>query len=164
MMRKQARLQDRLLIGWREWVGLPDLQVDWIKAKIDTGARTSAIHAWNIAEHGNGRTREVTFDLHPVQRDNGTIVSCRAPLVGTRQVRSSSGHSETRHVIRTTLALGDRSWEIELTLTNRDEMGFRMLLGRTALRGRVIIDPGRSFMTRRLAPKRSADMTGEKSP
>ncbi|MDH3232350.1 MAG: ATP-dependent zinc protease [Alphaproteobacteria bacterium] len=140
-----------MLIGWREWVGLPELGVQMVKSKIDTGARSSALHAWNIRPFDKGDAPWVAFDLHPMQRDNNVVIECEAPVLGERHVRSSSGTIQLRYVIKTVLELGVRRWPIELTLTNRDEMGFRMLLGRTALRRRVIIDPSRSFLsTRRL--------------
>jgi len=142
-------MRQRPLVGWREWVALPELDVDRIKAKIDTGARTSSIHAWNIRLLNGDGGHWVSFDLHPVQRDNRKVISCRAPLADSRDIRSSSGHIESRFVIETLLKLGDDTWPIHLSLTNRDEMGFRLLLGRTALRKRVIINPGRSFLTTR---------------
>lgn len=137
------------LIGWREWVGLPELGVQMIKAKIDTGARSSALHAWSIKPFDRDGQEWVTFELHPMQRDSNVVVECEAQVLGERQVRSSSGAREIRYVIRTVLELGVRHWPIEITLTNRDQMGFRMLLGRTALRRRVIIDPSRSFLNMR---------------
>lgn len=143
MKRKKKPLQT---IGWREWVGFPELGVDAIKAKIDTGARTSTIHAWNIVEHESDDGPWVSFELHPVQRDNKTIVPCRAKVWDTREIRSSNGQIEHRVIIRTTLQLSENNWPIELSLTNRDAMGFRLLLGRAALRKRVRIDPGRSFL------------------
>lgn len=135
-----------LNIGWREWVGLPELGVHAIKAKIDTGARTSAIHAWKIEPFQRGGEIWLRFELHPEQRSKAGAIICEAPAVDRRHVRSSGGHVTSRYVIRTTLALGTASWPIELTLTNRDQMGFRMLLGRTALKGGVLIDPARSFL------------------
>lgn len=147
-IRKVRKIKrQRLNIGWREWVGLPDLGVERVKAKIDTGARTSSIHAWNIVPEESEDGLFVTFDLHPVQRSNGTTISCRAPVAAQRSIRNSGGHVEHRYIILTELQLGARRWPIELSLTNRDEMGFRMLLGRAALRRRVTIDPGRSFLT-----------------
>ena len=138
-------------IGWREWVGFPELGVDAIKAKIDTGARTSAIHAWNIVEYDLDGSPWASFDLHPVQRNNKMIQSCCAPVCDTRDVRSSNGQTEHRVIIRTLLQMGDERWPIELSLTNRDAMGYRLLLGRTALRKHVRIDPGRSFLIPRPA-------------
>ena len=140
-----------ILIGWREWVGLPDLGVQMVKAKVDTGARSSALHAWNIRTFQKEDQRWVSFDLHPMQRDNNVVIECAALVLGERRVRSSSGTMQRRYLIKTVLELGGRRWPIEITLTNRDEMGFRMLLGRTALRRRAIIDPSQSFLsTRRL--------------
>lgn len=125
---------------------LPDLAPDdSIKAKIDTGARTSAIHAWDIERFDRDGEPWVRFWLHPRQRDDGHVVSAEARLVEEREVRSSNGDVESRCVVTTTLELGDESWPIELTLTKRDQMGFRMLLGRTAMAGRLTVDPGVSY-------------------
>lgn len=135
-------------IGWREWVGLPDLGVEVIKAKIDTGARTSALHAFDIEIFPADGIETVYFQIHPLQHSRSPSIPTHAPLVGWRHVRSSSGHQAERPLIRTTIAWLDHEWPLELTLTNRDEMGFRMLLGRRALRRRATIDPGRSFIDR----------------
>lgn len=151
----------KALAGWREWVGLPDLGVARVKAKLDTGARTSAIHAWNIALEGDEAAGAwIRFDLHPLQRDNSLVVPCRAQLVDIRDIRNSGGGRERRYVIRTQLALGETTWPIELSLTNRDQMGFRLLIGRAAVRDHLIVDPGRSFV---LGPKRRPD-TARQSP
>lgn len=150
-MKRNTVKPKRQIIGWREWVGLPDLRVSAIKAKIDTGARTSAIHAWNITEHEEPDGPWVSFDLHPEQRNNKIIVPCRARIHDRRKIRSSNGQIETRIIIQTTLQLGENTWPIDISLTNRDAMGFRMLLGRAALRRRVRIDPGRSFLIPRPA-------------
>lgn len=129
-------------IGWREWLQLPDLGVDRIKAKIDTGARTSALHVWDLnVEDGVAR-----FVLHPVQKRSRPSVDASAAITDWRWVRSSSGHRQHRPVIVTTFQLGDATWESEVTLTSRDEMGFRLLLGRTALARRFVVDPARSFV------------------
>ena len=133
------------MLGWREWVALPDLGTEAIKAKIDTGARTSALHAYRITPFEEDGRHRVRFAVHPVQRRRLPEIECIADMVGERMVTSSSGHRERRIVIRTPLEVGGRSWPIEITLTDRDEMSFRMLLGRQALRRRVLIDPGRSF-------------------
>ncbi|MDZ7674677.1 MAG: ATP-dependent zinc protease [Acidimicrobiales bacterium] len=137
------------VVGWREWVRLPDLLPDSepVKAKLDTGARTSAIHAWDIEEVERDGARWVRFWLHPRQDDDEHVVQVEARLVEEREVRSSNGEIESRCVIATNLALGDEVWPIELTLANRDEMGFRMLLGRTAMKRRVLVDPSASFRT-----------------
>jgi hypothetical protein len=136
-------------VGWREWIALPDLGVARIKAKVDTGARSSAIHAYNMRIYDRGGRPYVRFDIHPLQRATDHAVVARAEIVAIRNIRSSSGQIELRPVIRTTAALGEQTWTIELTLTNRDEMGFRMLLGRQAVRGRFLVDGGRSYLQSR---------------
>jgi hypothetical protein len=135
-----------LRIGWREWVRLADLGVAAIKAKIDTGARTSALHAFAVEPFRRAGGLWVRFEVHPVQRSNAVKIKCEALAVDERAVRNSGGQVERRYIIETHLMLGDRSWPIELALANRDQMGFRMLLGRTALEGRALIEPGRSFV------------------
>jgi hypothetical protein len=138
---------DRLVVGWREWVRLPDmLGGDWVKAKVDTGARTSAIHAWDVVREERDGRDWVRFQLHPRQGDDRHVVEAAAPLVEEREVRSSNGDVELRPVIETTIALGGQRFSTELTLTKRDQMGFRMLLGRTGLAGRALVDPGRSHL------------------
>jgi hypothetical protein len=135
-------------IGWREWVALPALGVDAVKAKIDTGARSSSLPAWDVeVVPGNGRGPRVRFVLHHRQRDLTLTVAVEADLVDVRDVRSSNGEVEARPVIRTPVVVAGRRYLIDLSLTRRDEMGFRMLLGRRALRRRFVIDPGRSFLT-----------------
>ena len=134
------------VIGWREWAALPDLGVGHIKVKADTGARTSALHAYAIRRFRRDGADWVRFDLHPIQRDAGQVVTAEAPLAARRRVRSSSGHERLRPVIVTTLELAGRRWAIEVTLVRRDLMGFRMLLGRSALRRRFLVDAGGSFL------------------
>jgi hypothetical protein len=153
-MEAQIFPKQPLKVGWREWVGLPDLGVAAIKAKIDTGARTSALHAYRIEPFRRAGALWLRFELNPIQRSHATRVACEARAVGERTVRNSGGGIERRYVIATLLKLGDAAWKIELALTNRDHMGFRMLLGRTALQGRVLIEPGRSFLLG-TAPARS---------
>jgi hypothetical protein len=144
----EARLVPRqpLKIGWREWVGLPDLRVAAVKAKVDTGARTSALHAYNIAPFRRSGALWLRFELHPIQRSEAMKVVCEARAIDERAVRNSGGGVERRYIITTLLKLGEKSWPIELALANRDQMGFRMLLGRTALEGRALIEPGRSYL------------------
>jgi hypothetical protein len=142
-------------IGWREWVSLPDLLIPRIKAKIDTGARSSSLHAFDIEVFERGRERLVRFKVHPVQRDTQHTVLSEAKLLGMRQVRNSGGQQESRPVIGTTVELLGRRWLIELTLASRDAMGFRMLLGREALRGRCLVDAGASFLAGRLRKRRA---------
>jgi len=152
------KFKQKVTIGWREWVAFPELGIDSIKAKIDTGARTSAMHAWHIQPYKHDEKDWVEFEVHPVQRNNKERLVCRAPVHACRKVRSSSGHHEMRYVIKASVEMGKRSHVIEVTLTNRDQMGFRLLLGRTALRGNYIIDPGRSYLTgKHYKQARSAD-------
>ena len=146
------------VIGWREWISLPDLDVNQIKVKIDTGARSSALHAYKVQHFKRGGRRMVRFEVRPYQRNSLLSIPAEAPLVDERTVRSSSGHAEVRSVIRTRIRILEREWEIDISLTNRDEMGFRMLLGREALKNRFLIDPGRSFR----AGRRSSDGEGTK--
>ena len=139
----------RARIGWREWVALPDLGVTRIKAKIDTGARSSALHAFDL-EHFRRRGHDmVRFAIHTLQRSSKRIIIAEAEMLDERVVRSSNGVNALRPVILTRVELLGESWPIELTLASRDEMGFRMLLGRQAVRGRFLIDPGRSYLAGR---------------
>ncbi|MCR9276799.1 MAG: ATP-dependent zinc protease [Pseudomonadaceae bacterium] len=130
-------------IGWREWLALPDLGIDAIKAKIDTGARTSALHAFEVQPSADGRI--VRFAMHPEQRATDTVIWCESAVVDRRVVRDSGGHEEERFVIATQVALGGACYACEVTLTDRDSMGFRMLLGRTALAGRYVVNSARSY-------------------
>lgn len=137
--------RDRPVVGWREWVVLQELTPTPIKAKIDTGALTSSLHAFDLHVDVSGDTLVASFVVHPVQRSAADGTRVEVPVRGFRNVRSSSGHRERRPVIRTPLTLGARLFDIDITLTSRDTMGFRMLLGRAALQRRFLIDPGRSF-------------------
>lgn len=136
------------IIGWREWVELPELGIAQIKAKVDTGARTSALHAFALRPFKEGDKEKICFDIHPLQGNTQTVITCTADIIDRRSVSDSGGHREERFVIRTPIVIGDRSWPIEITLTERDTMLFRMLLGRSAIRRRFIINPARSFLTR----------------
>ena len=132
-------------IGWREWVSLPDLGIEFIKAKVDTGARTSSLHAFDLEETMRDGVVHVRFLVHPEQRTSEPTIAAELPLLSTRRVRDSGGKAELRPVVETTIELFGRRWPIELTLTSRDAMGFRMLLGRQAIRRRFTVDPGGSF-------------------
>ncbi len=138
----------KLTVGWREWVSLPELGLPKIKAKVDTGARTSALHAFEIRLFEQDGHKRVEFRIHPNQRDNDTEITCVADVKDEREVRDSGGHKELRPVIETPLQVGDKMWPVEITLTSRDDMLFRMLVGRTALKGLAVVDPGRSYLTR----------------
>lgn len=144
---------ERPVIGWREWVRLPGLLVLPIKAKIDSGARTSSIHSFGTRRFFEGGAPHVEFVLHPLQRRATPEIVCVAPIMDERWVRSSNGEREHRIVVETQARLGETVWPIELTLADRDVMGFRMLLGREAIRRRFLIDPGRSFRLSRRHPK-----------
>ncbi|MCE0507722.1 MULTISPECIES: ATP-dependent zinc protease family protein [Microbacterium] len=134
------------LTGWREWVSLPDLGVDWIKAKIDTGARTSSLHAFDIVEFAQDGETWVRFKVKPWQDSQEDAVVVECPVHDRRAVRSSSGHAQERLVVELLIRLVDREVLAEVTLSNRDEMGFRMLIGREALRQGFSVDPARSFL------------------
>lgn len=134
-----------MTLGWREWVSFPELGLPMIKAKVDTGARTSALHAFEIRPFEENGIQRVEFKIHPRQRDNDTVVACTADVIDERIVSDSGGHKGNRWVIRTPLKLGDDTWPIEITLTARDDMKFRMLLGRTAINGRAIVNPAKSY-------------------
>src|SRR5262249_26730250 len=139
----------RPVVGWREWVRLPQMGDFHIKAKIDTGARSSALHVFDVETFMRRGAAWVRFQIHPLQRSVESTVRAAAPIFEHRAVRSSSGHVELRPVILTELELFGEQWPIELTLANRDQMGFRMLLGREALRRRLTVDPGRSYLAGR---------------
>ena len=134
----------RLLIGWREWIALPDLHLPAIKAKVDTGARTSSLHAFDVESFHERGVLKVRFKVHPMQRRSDIVVTCVAPVIDYRSVSDSGGHHEKRFVIETTLHLGILKFPIEMTLANRETMSHRMLLGRSAMK-LLIIDPAHSY-------------------
>lgn len=136
-------------LGWREWVSLPDLGIDPIKAKVDTGARTSALHAFEVDPFEKDGETWVRFSIHPLQYDTDKVVTCEARVLDQRRVRDSGGHAEMRYVIRSTIVVGDSPVEAEITLTDRETMKFRMLLGRTALRQGYVVDSARSYLSRK---------------
>lgn len=162
-----SETQDKIVVGSEEWCSLPLLGIPAIKARVDSGARTTAIHAFNIKSFKRGQVPWVSFEVHPLQKNRRTIVRCEAKVLDKRMVKSSSGIAEKRYVIQTTLEHDNKSWEIEVTLSNRDSMGYRMLLGREAMIGRILVDPAASFLGGEIAENtlehEYADSTREKS-
>ena len=142
MKNKDCRLP---VIGWREWVGLPDFGIKAIKVKVDTGARTSSLHAFDMRIFEREGEKWARFQIHPVQRKNIKAVDTEARILEFRSVRSSSGVASMRPVIVTNIELLGIIWPVELTLASRDEMGFRMLLGREAFRNKFLVDAGNSY-------------------
>jgi len=139
-------ISNPITVGWREWVLLPELGLPAIKAKIDTGARTSCLHAFSVTPFEKNGKEWVRFGIHPHQDDTETEVFCEAEVIEKRMVSDSGGHKEERFVISSEMVLADQRWPIEITLTNRDSMFFRMLLGRTAMKNNIIVSPGKSFL------------------
>lgn len=135
------------ILGWREWIALPQLGIERIKAKVDTGARTSALHAFNVRLYEEDGQRFVRFMVHPIQGNNEKFVKCTAKVKDERLVTDSGGHKEQRLVIETAIKIGDHQRTVEVTLTDRDNMLFRMLLGRTAIRPHFLVDPNKSFLS-----------------
>ncbi|HCS12322.1 MAG: ATP-dependent zinc protease [Zetaproteobacteria bacterium CG06_land_8_20_14_3_00_59_53] len=144
--------QPKVVLGWREWVSLPDLGIEHIKAKVDTGARSSALHTFELSSFSEDGIARVRFAIHPLQNDTSTIRYCVADLLDERYVSDSGGHRELRPVICTTLRIGSELRKIEMTLANRETMKFRMLLGRTAMSGLCMVDTGASFLLGRPVP------------
>ena len=157
MPAKIRNIKDLPVIGWREWVKLPDLGVARIKVKVDTGARSSALHAYDVEEFTKDNEAWVRFKIHPNQRNGKRVVTAEAKILDYRMIKNTGGKSTKRPVIMTNVTLLDITWAVELTLANRDEMGFRMLLGREAIRRRMIVDPGGSYYNGK--PKRKKTST-----
>lgn len=137
---------EKQLVGWREWVTLTDFATTRIKAKVDTGAKTSALHTYYVTPFDRNGEAWVRFGLHPIQGCSTSSIECEAPIKDRRQVTDSGGHREWRFVIETTITLRERSFTIEITLTDRENMRFRMLLGRSALQQGYVVDSAKSFV------------------
>jgi hypothetical protein len=133
-------------IGWREWISMPDLDVRQIKCKVDTGAKTSALHTYFIEPIKKSGKDYVRFGLHPLQKNLDKEIICLAEVTDQREVTDSGGHREQRYVIKTPIKLGKHVWDIEITLTDRESMLFRMLLGRGAIKNKFIVNPARSYL------------------
>lgn len=140
-----------LILGWEEWVALPGLALPALRAKVDTGAKTSALHACSIERFGDAQLQFVRFTVHPVPSRVDVEVRCEAPLIDERQVASSNGETELRPVIETLIAIGGRTWSIEVTLADRALMKSRMLIGRQAIRDGVLVDPGAAYRQPKLS-------------
>jgi hypothetical protein len=144
---------DKIKLGWREWVALPELYLPAIKAKVDTGAKTSALHSFHIERYQKDSVDMLKFLVHPVQNNLQLVVECHSPILDQREIIDSGGHKEVRYVVESLISIGDRSWPIELSLTNRDTMRFRMLLGRRAMKYDAIVEPAASYLNGKLDPQ-----------
>lgn len=160
--KSQGDFASKPVVGWREWAALPKLGIGRIKAKIDTGARTSALHAYDVSVIKRQGREFVRFKVHPLQRVTRKVVDCEAPLKEWRHVMDSGGRRTLRPVILTTVEIGSTLIEIEITLIARDQMGFRMLIGREAIKGTWVVDPAKSFIagTRSVAVRQRAVWRG----
>lgn len=159
MPRKKKKPSDLSVIGWREWVALPELGIERIKVKVDSGARSSSLHAFDIRTFTRNGEDWVRFEIHPVQRSKRNSVEVEYPVLEYRKVRSSSGKASRRPVIVTDVSMLGETWPIELTLAGRDQMGFRMLLGRQAFRGRFLVDASRSYLGGRQERKKKSSLS-----
>lgn len=161
-VKSPGRVASKPIVGWREWVALPKIGIGRIKAKIDTGARTSALHAYDVVVIKRQGREFVRFKVHPLQRVTRKVIDCEAPLKEWRYVTDSGGRRTLRPVIFTTVEMGGVSIEIEITLIARDQMGFRMLIGREAIKGKWVVDPAKSFIagSRSVAVRQRSERRG----
>ena len=151
-----SSLDEKNIIGWREWVSLPEINVDQIKCKVDTGAKTSALHAYFIEPFTKSGIEFVRFGMHPLQKTTDLEVICVSKVSDKRDVTDSGGHRENRYVINTPIKLGSHVWNIDITLTHRDTMLFRMLLGRDAIKNQFFVNPARSYLIGKKKKKKKA--------
>ena len=141
-----SKEQRKIIVGSEEWCSFPGIGIPAIKARVDSGAKTSSLHAFNIQQFRRSGENWVSFEVHPLQNDRNAVIRCERPIIDKRSVKSSSGITEMRYVVLGELMLGGEKWDIELTLANRDSMGYRMLLGREAMSGRMLVDPEKGFL------------------
>ncbi|MDZ8118067.1 ATP-dependent zinc protease family protein [Pontiella agarivorans] len=151
-------MNEPLRLGWREWCALPDLGIPAIKAKVDTGAKTSCLHTFCIEPYYENGIYFVRFNVHPLQKNDTVIVECTAPVKDEREVSDSGGHKEMRYIIETRMRIGDKERLIEMSLTNRDSMRFRMLLGRRAMAENTLVDPAASYLNGKLEARSLYDL------
>jgi ribosomal protein S6--L-glutamate ligase len=154
--------KSKIVVGCEEWFGFPALGIPSIKARVDSGAKTSSLHAFNIQKFRRDGESWISFEVHPLQNNRQTVIRCERPILDQRLVKSSSGISETRYVISAPMKVGSETWDIELTLANRDSMGYRMLLGREAMSGRILVDPDLSFCLGETSPDRLDEYYGRR--
>lgn len=149
-----SKSKDSQVLGWREWIGFPELGIPQVKAKVDTGARTSCLHAFLVEPFERDGRQWVHFDMHPMQGNSSDVIRCETPVLERRIIRDSGGHEELRYVIETVVTIGDSRLYTEVTLTDRDSMKFRALLGRTAIRGHYLVDCSHSYLVGKRKKKR----------
>ena len=151
-------VEEHIIIGGEEWCAFPELNIPGVKARVDSGAKTSTIHASNIHKFNRKGEKWVSFEVHPIQDTRRITLTCKAKIIDYRNIKSSSGISEKRYVIQSMMKIGNYKWNIELTLANRDSMGFRMLLGREAMENRIFVDPANSFLMGDYSPEKIAEL------
>lgn len=151
-------MDDQIKLGWREWCALPELGIPAIKVKVDTGAKTSALHTFFVEEFMEEGQRFVRFSVHPLQKNDRVVRECVARVKDTREVSDSGGHREVRYIIETRIKIGNKERLVEMSLTNRDTMRFRMLLGRRAMQGDTVVYPAKSYVAGRLDARSLYDL------